>query len=54
MARIRRNLSTPEGKQIWEAIDKAASEAPQWLKERLKARLNEERRIEARQMEAER
>ena len=27
-----RNEDTPEGKEIWEAVDTAASRAPEWVK----------------------
>ena len=31
-----RNDSTAEGKKIWEKVDRAAENAPQWVKDRLK------------------
>ncbi|MEX2157152.1 MAG: hypothetical protein WD773_09970 [Gemmatimonadales bacterium] len=31
-----RNDSTTEGKKIWEKVDRAAENAPQWVKDRLK------------------
>ena len=31
-----RNDTTTEGKKIWEKVDQAAENAPQWVKERLK------------------
>lgn len=33
--RLLRNDSTPEGKAIWDAVDKAAARAPWWVKQRL-------------------
>lgn len=30
--RLIRNDSTPEGKAIWDAVDRAAARAPEWVK----------------------
>lgn len=29
-----RDTSTPEGRETWEAVDKAAAKAPDWLRDR--------------------
>ena len=35
MAGILRNDSTVEGRAIWNAVDKAASKAPEWAKHKI-------------------
>jgi hypothetical protein len=35
MAGILRNESTKEGRDIWRAVDKAASKAPEWAKHKI-------------------
>jgi hypothetical protein len=34
MAGILRNDSTEEGRAIWQAVDKAASKAPEWARQK--------------------
>jgi len=41
--RTLRNESTPKGREIWKAVDKAAARAPEWIKKRLDAELLKER-----------
>jgi hypothetical protein len=41
--RTLRNESTPKGREIWKAVDKAAARAPEWMKKRLDAELLEKR-----------
>lgn len=33
--RLIRNESTPEARQIWDAVDKAAESCPEWIKQRM-------------------
>jgi hypothetical protein len=35
MAGILRNDSTEEGRAIWQAVDKAASKAPEWARRKI-------------------
>jgi len=37
MGKKLRDESTESGRRIWAAVDKAASRAPQWVKDRLAA-----------------
>lgn len=37
MVRRLRKDDTPEGKQIWNSVDRCAADAPQWVKDRLSA-----------------
>jgi hypothetical protein len=34
--RTLRNDDTPEGQKIWDKVDRAAEDAPKWVKDRLK------------------
>ncbi len=46
MAGILRNDSTVEGRAIWDAVDKAASKAPEWAKHKIEnapMRINQDR-----------
>jgi len=36
MTRVLRNDTTPEARDIWAAIDRAAARVPEWLHEKLR------------------
>ena len=35
---IKRNESTEYGRKIWEAVERAASRAPEWIKQQVKGK----------------
>jgi len=41
--RTLRDESTPKGREIWKAVDRAAARAPEWMKKRLDAEFLKER-----------
>lgn len=36
-AQLKRDYSTPEGRETWEAVEKAAAKAPQWMRDEYEA-----------------
>jgi len=42
---VKRNLITPEGRAMWDAVEKAAASAPEWAKKHIEKACKERKKL---------